>query len=169
MKNKIKIFGIVILTIVFLSIFASGAENYSEAIRLISENTACDDLTDEQLEMIGDYYMEQMHPGEAHEYMDRMMGGEGSESLKRIHISMAYRLYCGNTAYGGYGMMNWGMMGNSYLGGGYPSMMGSNYGAYGSGMMFVGWIIIALVVVVLVLLIIWLIKQLTNQKRRRYK
>ena len=32
--------------------------------------------------------MEQMHPGAAHEAMDAVLGGEGSDSLKAVHVSM---------------------------------------------------------------------------------
>ena len=77
--------------------------------------------------------MELQHPGQAHEVMDQMMGGEGSEILRQMHINMgkAYLGYGGNY---GSGMMRDGMMG----GGGFPmmgfgSMMGyaGNSGVYG--------------------------------------
>ena len=60
------------------------AEDFTEAKKLIDAKTPCSKLTEGQLEMIGDYLMEQMHPGEAHELMDKMMGGEGSESLRLV-------------------------------------------------------------------------------------
>ena len=69
-------------------------ETFTEAINLIKEKVPCDELSQEQLESIGDYYMEQMHPGEAHEAMDEMMGGEGSASLEQMHINMAESFYC---------------------------------------------------------------------------
>src|SRR3989338_3321456 len=117
---------------------------------LVESNASCDSLTQEQLESIGEYYMEQMHPGKAHEYMDSMMGGEGSESLRSAHIQMAQVLYCGKTdiplTYGG--MMGMGMMGGYGAGatGGYgmmgtgarSGMMGFASGSQGYGMMGYG-------------------------------
>lgn len=76
-------------------------------------------ISDETWEKLGDAVMEQAHPGQAHEAMDQMMGGEGSVSLRQMHINMG-KAYLG---YGnGYGMM----------GGGFMGMMG------GSGMMGFG-------------------------------
>jgi len=112
--------------------------NFAETKQLIDSGISCDKLTDEQLEEMGDYYMEQMHPGEAHEIMDKMMGGEGSESLKQTHIQMAKGIYCNEDINGmmSGGMMNM-MMGNNMMGsGGMMGMMntgGSNM--MGSGMM----------------------------------
>lgn len=77
----------------------------------------CTKVTDDEFEKIGDSFMEKQHPGDAHESMDEMMGGEGSESLKQIHISMGQG-YLGCSNKSGYGMGGFGMMG----GGG---MMGS--------------------------------------------
>ena len=89
-------------------LFATGS-GIEKGRELVESNASCANLSNEELESIGDYVMELLHPGEQHEFMDRMMGGEGSESLKQAHINMAQRFYCGGTAYGG--MMGSGMMG----------------------------------------------------------
>ena len=77
-----------------------------EAKSLVDSKADCKSLSGSQLEIIGEYYMEQMHPGEAHELMDKMMGGEGSESLRLAHITMAKRLYCNEDAGGMMGGQN---------------------------------------------------------------
>jgi len=99
-------------------------------------------ITDDQWEQLGDSVMEIQHPGQAHETMDQMMGGEGSESLRQMHINMG-KAYLGYGSSYGSGMMGGGMMGNwnnnsSLKGGGFPmmgfgSMMGygANSGIYG--------------------------------------
>ena len=109
-----KIFTILIFSMLLLNISLASAHehNFAESKQLIDSGISCDKLTDEQLEAMGDYYMEQMHPGEAHEMMDQMMGGEGSDSLKQVHIQMAKRLYCTEDVGG--------MMGN------YPAYYGYN-------------------------------------------
>jgi len=78
----------------------------------------CDKLTDEDFELIGDAAMENIHPGEAHEQMDEMMGGKESESLKAMHIQMG-RNYLGCSDEGYFGMGS-GMMEKSHG----SSMMG---------------------------------------------
>ena len=78
-----------------LSFVSAHERDFTEAKMLIDSKVSCNQLTDEQLEALGDYYMEQIHPGEQHEMMDEMMGGEGSETLKQAHINMARRIYCG--------------------------------------------------------------------------
>ena len=74
--------------------------------------------------------MEQMHPGEQHEQMDEMMGGDGSETLKGMHINMAKSFYCGEHEAMSSGMMSSGMM-NMMMGQG----MCMKHGAMSSGMM----------------------------------
>lgn len=77
----------------------------------------CEELTNEEFERVGDAVMESTHPGEAHERMDEMMGGEGSESLRQMHVQMGKRYFdCDSTNSGG----SMGMMGI----GGFGSMMG---------------------------------------------
>ncbi len=123
--------------------------DFAEAKALIDSGVSCSQLTNEQLEKIGDYYMEQMHPGEAHELMDNMMGGEGSESLKQVHINMARRLYCNETIYVGYGMMGSGGMMNMMPGGmmdNYPLSYGySSYGYWNAL-----WIVLLVAAIILI-------------------
>ena len=113
---KKTIFYIIFILFSF-SLALAHEEDMVDAKKIIESGVSCDELTEEQLEHLGDYIMEQMHPGESHKIMDRMMGGEDSELLRQAHINMAYRFYCNNIKGGGmmanlgYGMMGYGMMG----------------------------------------------------------
>ncbi|MEM2138400.1 MAG: hypothetical protein QW568_04900 [Candidatus Anstonellaceae archaeon] len=136
-----KIYGIFAVLALFGALLASGAEEIAAGKALVDAKAECSKLSDDQLESIGEYIMELRHPGEAHEYMDRMMGGEGSASLKNAHIQMAKVLYCGDASvpvtYGG--MMGMGMMGGGMMGGyatgasGYGGMMNGFGGMMGRG------------------------------------
>ncbi|MEW6035003.1 MAG: SHOCT domain-containing protein [Candidatus Micrarchaeota archaeon] len=160
------VFALLIAGVMFATM---GQDELREASQLIDSNVSCDKLTDTQLELIGDYYMEQMHPGQAHERMDQMMGGEGSESLKNVHVQMALVLYCGQTntsvTYGG--MMD--MMPFIYRSGFGGGMMWSPYGGmmgYGDMMGYYswGWIVSLvfwiLLFVAIVLLVYWLYRSI---------
>lgn len=79
------------------------------------------DVSEERLERLGDAVMGEIHPDDdQHEWMDRMMGGEGSESLSAAHRWMGYRYLVGGFGMMGPGMMGgrsgWGMMGNPDFG-----------------------------------------------------
>ena len=159
------------LTILIFSIFLLNVSpvfahehDFTETKQLIDSEINCDKLTDEQLEAIGDYYMEQMNPGEAHEMMDQMMGGEGSDSLKQTHIQIAKRLYC-NEDVGGMMqmMMGGGMMGNwsnsSALNNNFTnpmSMMDFGSAPFGWIFMILFW---ALIIAGIVALIKWIAGQ----------
>ncbi len=154
------LFAIMVVLLLNISLVFAHEHNVDETKQLIDSGISCDKLTDEQLEAMGEYYMEQMHPGEAHNLMDNMMGGEGSDTLKQMHIQMAKRLYC-NEDVGG--MMN--MMGS----GGMMSMMGTNMmgGSFGGGSWWL-WSIVGMLfwialLAALILLIIWLYKKITGQ------
>ncbi|MBI5135145.1 hypothetical protein HZA86_02840 [Candidatus Uhrbacteria bacterium] len=116
------------------SVSTTGTDEFVQAKALIDQGVSCSQLSTDQLERLGDYYMEQMMPGPAHKNMEQILGGEGSESLKQMHILMARRWYCGDAV--GMGMM--GMMGGVYG----PGMMGGNIGSSTAspyGMMGRGW------------------------------
>src|SRR3989338_2162244 len=106
--KKILLSLVFVILLSFLVIAQEEEHNFEKAKELIDSGISCSKLTNEQLEEIGDYYMEQMHPGESHEIMDKMMGGEGSESLRQVHINISRSIYC-NENVGG--MMGGGMMG----------------------------------------------------------
>ena len=145
---------------------AHGEEDFAKAEELIRQKISCGELTDEQLELIGEYYTEQMHPGELHEIMDEKMGGESSESLRQAHINMGLAFYCGEHGLMSSGMMNT-MMGRGMMNG-FSNIRSSSY--YGAGMtgpgIFIG-VIITLIIIILVLLIVWLMRQIQTPRRRR--
>ena len=171
-------------------VYAHG--DFNETKQLIDSDISCDKLTDEQLEVIGDYYMEQMHPGEAHEMMHKMMGGEDSETTKLMHINMPESIYCGETnqemmgmmnmmssnnsemmnmmvndrnmmSFGG--MMNEGMMGGNMMTG--RGMMGNTYYQNPQnnfiGFQIFYYVLLTLVTAILVLIILLLINKLKKQ------
>ena len=155
MKKTILILAIFLLSIVAVLAQESHDSEIEEGKKLVESKISCDKLSNEQLESIGDYYMEQMHPGEAHEIMDNMMGGEGSESLKQVHINMAKRLYCNENVYIGYGIMGSGSMMNMM--GSYPANY--DYSNYGYWNIF--WI---LLFVATIFLIVWIIHRFGIKK-----
>ncbi len=146
-------YAILISSMLLLSVRLVSAHehNFDETKQLIDSKISCDKLTDEQLEAMGDYYMEQMHPGETHEQMDQMMGGEGSESLKQVHIQMARRFYC----YEDVG----GMMGGSMMGSGMMNNYRSYYGYNGFWNLFSLFFLMAAV-----FFIIWFIYKYQKNK-----
>ncbi len=108
-----------VLTVLVLSFFSTAVlahegMNMTYIKQLIDSGVSCSELSDEQLEESGEYYMEQMHPGEAHELMHKAMGiEEGTESHEKFHVNLAKTIYCGESnqgMMGGFGMMNFGMM-----------------------------------------------------------
>jgi len=141
---------ILILPLVF-------ADDFEIGKGLIAQKTSCDTLTYDQLEAIGDYIMEQMHPGRLHEIMDERMGGEGSESLRQVHINLAKNFYCGNANSMSTSMMN--MMMNR---GGF-NMMGYNYGmGYNFGVF--GWVLMVIFWIAIIAFIVWAIQQFVKGK-----
>jgi len=156
MKKITLILAIFLLGIVAVLAQESHDSEIEEGKKLVKSKTSCGKLSDEQLEAIGDYYMEQMHPGESHELMDTMMGGEGSASLKQVHITMAKRLYCNENIGMGSMMGGYGMMGNYYQ----NQLYQNSYFRY---QIFL-YTLLALVVIILILIILLLINKLKKRK-----
>jgi len=134
----------------------------------------CPKVSNDQFEKIGDAWMDVRIGNEAaHERMDQMLGGEGSQSLTNAHIQMGENYLGCNTNGTQY---NWMPMMLDYQntaskGGGFP-MMGWGYG-YGNGGNGFGWgfgalgLILWLVVLIdFILAGIWLWQQIRSPKKK---
>lgn len=119
----------------------------------------CGKISDVQFEKVGDAYMELIHPGQAHVYMEQMMGGENSASLKQAHINMGHAYTGCWSGYnstpllmpmmGGYGLYN--NQGAGYFTSG---MMGpwlmSSYNWFSSLTMILFWVLLILGLVAII-------------------
>ena len=141
-------------------------QEIKEAKGLIDSKVDCKSLSDAQLEIIGEYEMELMHPGDSHEAMHKMMGlKEGSEPEKQFHINMAKTIYCGESG----GVMGGGMM-SMMMGGNMGYGMMGNYG-YGFGywnLLNVLYLILLIGLIILVFLgIVKLWKNMKNKDGKK--
>lgn len=169
--NSIRIFLILSIFLLAFSSFALAHAGDEEEINLgkalVEEKVPCNELSEVQLEAIGEYVMEQMHPGEAHELMDKMMGGEGSQQLTLTHIQMARQVYC-NEATPFTGMMRYGyMMGQ---GGMMRMMFGSGAGMMGWGFGYGEWwmlLLLILLLALIILVVLWIVKLWKEVERKK--
>lgn len=163
-KERLMLFILVavIASLASSAVFAQSENNFNDTKQLIGSGVSCNILSDKQLEGIGEYYMEQMHPEESHESTHQRMGlVEGSEAEEKFHINLAKTMYCGELSTGMMGMGAGGMMQSSNAGMN-AGMMGAYYGS--GNLAGILWLIILiLLAVALSLLIIWLYKQIKRK------
>src|SRR3989344_4301457 len=154
-KNLFELGIIIVLAILASSTVLAQEENFDEAVSIIELKIPCSQLTDEQFELLGDYYMEQMHPGELHEIMDDRIGGEGSAQLRNVHIAMGRSFYCADNNAMPMSMMhmmmgrnniNYGMMGNYPN---YPSYNNS-YSSFSATSILINILIIILIIIAII-------------------
>jgi len=164
--KKIIFIAIIILLMNLSLVSAVTKQEMNEAKKLVDSKADCRSLSDSQLELIGEYNMELMHPGEAHKLMHRMMSlEEGTKEEEQFHISLAKATYCnedggngmiGNGMMGSGGMMNMmNMMGGNMMGN-YPSYYGYGYNSFWN----ILWSIFLIGVIALV---VWFIYKLTKK------
>ena len=163
-NKNLLVFGITFLVVtLFLSIGLVNAvsqEELNEAKSLIDSKIACNNLTSDQLEIIGEYYMEQMMPGESHKRAHEIIGlKEGSEAEEQFHINLAKRSYCGDNM----GMISRGMMGNNYQNHQYNNSYQNNF--FGFQIFF--YVILTLIIAVLILLLILLINKSKKSAKQK--
>lgn len=140
---------IIMATIAFAHIEIKSPENtISDMMKTqnvsSTKEISCDKLSANELEELGDAVMERMTGGhDLHEQMDAMMGGEGSASLKQMHITMGSNwLGCTNLT------MTHGMMQPMMM-----RMMGNYYPGYYNGYdmavfaAVVGWVLLGAAVI----------------------
>lgn len=95
MKNKTLILLIILLSATTLSANDNHAAEINKGKTLIENRISCEKLDDKQLETIGEYTMEQMHPRESHNTMHTMMSmEEGTAYHQKIHTNIARTKYC---------------------------------------------------------------------------
>ncbi len=133
-------------------------EEIAKAKEIIKNKIQCNEITLEQLEILGDYYMEQMHPGELHEIMDERMGGEGSASLRQVHINIGRMFYCGESQAMSSGMMNMVMGRNMMSSGNMINQINDKNNLFRETWIF-SWLFGILIFIALILLIILIIKK----------
>ncbi len=122
----------------------------------------CEDIVNHDFEHVGEAFMSYMHPNEdEHHRIDDLFGGEGSESLDKMHEFMGRRyLGCEEGTFGPM-MMNFG---NDFRGGG---MMGNQLFGVGGWMMGGSniWMFQGVIWVLAVLGVIWIIQALNGKRR----
>ncbi len=157
------------LAVFFMSVPFAFADtdhgNFTQAQAIIEQRIPYDQLTDDQFEILGDYFMELM-VGERHDFMDEMMGGEGSESLRQAHINMGRNLYTQyledgtlqNSCMGGVNMMD-GTQNYGY------NMMYPGTSSFFWGIGLLGFLGMLLFWGLIIWLIYWLITQTTSKQK----
>lgn len=162
-KLKILLF-LLIFSLLILVVNSESEHDFSEAMKILEEKKPLNELSPEELEKIGDYFMELML-GNRHEIMDQMMGGEGSQTLRDMHINIAlnnYDEYMRTGYISNRGMMG-GTIGGAGMMSGYNGMMTPGYGSSFYGFGLLGFTTMILFWGFIIWLIAWLIRQNQNK------
>lgn len=121
--------------------------------KLQVKELTCKDLSDDNFETLGEYFMGQMM-GNSHEAMNNMMVGMmGKKGEKQMHVVMGKR----------FSGCDWGFDGTK---GGGNSMMG-NFGSNPMGWFGFGWIFMILFWGLVILAVVALIKWIANQDKNQ--
>ena len=107
MRNRFVFIISILLFISMVSVYADSDHNVSikDVLKEIRKELGLKDnekidpnkVPDKLLEELGEAVMDERIPNERqHEWMDNMMGGEGSESLANMHRNMGYNYLSGN-------------------------------------------------------------------------
>lgn len=119
----------------------------------------CDKITDQQFEQLGEAVMDVAHPNpKEHAFMDRMMGGDNSQSLAAMHRLMGAN-YLGCYKGGTMGNFGFGGMMGGYYGGQPYGPGGHMYGNNGWGMMgsWAGGLIMWLLILIIIVLVVYVL------------
>lgn len=166
----------VVLLFIFLLTVAAGAygDNFAEGKELVDGKVPCDAMNESQLEIVGEYMMEQMHPGDSHEMMHQMMGmNEGEEDEEEFHRMIAQKMYCNAFDGSMKGMM--GMMGKPGMDGGeymmqrLPLEYEKKNKQWRSGHKIAGFLFGALVLITLIQINLWLYQQIKSNQGSSHK
>lgn len=127
------------------------------------EDLKCDEIVAHDFEHVGEAFMSYMHPDEEeHHMIDDLFGGEGAESLDRMHEFMGRRyLGCEEDAFGPM-MMNFG---SDFRHG--RGMMTNQPFSFGGWMMWGAnqWMFQGLTWILAVFGIIWIIQMIAGKKK----
>jgi len=139
--------------------------------KLQSQQTSCANLTDDNFEKLGDYFMGQMM-GSSHSAMDALMTQRiGEDNNRLMHIALGKRFSGCNTSavfpsQGESFLPMMGMMGgsssssNNYQPNNFNSMMGNYYNGGG-----IGWLPMILWWILIIIGIVLLVRWISNQSR----
>lgn len=170
-----RLFGVMFIALILMasSAFAHSDESeIGEGREIVESGQSCDTLTGEQLEAVGEYVMELMHPGEAHELVHQRMGiQEDTDYHERFHMNLAQSMYCGDMPMAGMmGVMGWWNnevpkfgWGRQMMGSG--SMMRFGYRTGASYWSITGFLYLALLVGIVGLVYFWLIRLWKGTKK----
>jgi len=158
----------IVIVLIMLSSLVIADGDFTQAEELIKNNVPCSQLSDVQLNLLGEYYMEQMYPDETHPILHEMIVGKAQ--LFQLHGALARSFYCGDHAVLQTETMNF-LMGRSLEG--FPMLVQSQAGMSPTGYGATGYpsvlkftsVLYILLLATLIVLIVWLIWNSLKKKR----